>query len=163
MIYAILCELTFNPMRFISMVFVLFVTLYAYLLRIYEQPYFAALSKDDGNFEEMNSYLTALWLVIITVTTVGYGDYSAGTLPGRIITIMIAIKGIFLMAVVVGVVSEKFQLDSTGKMAVVHHKVTIEARNVIVRSIQFFRAKKRYYVQSEEKKDSKFMTLLREA
>jgi len=108
MIYAMLCELTYNPMRFISLLFVLFVTVYAYLLRIYEQPYYAALDKDDGNFEEMNSYLTALWLVIITVTTVGYGDYSACTIPGRIITVMIAIKGIFLMALVVGVVSNQF-------------------------------------------------------
>ena len=48
-------------------------------------------------------------------------------------------------------------------MAVVHHQVTIEARNVIVRSIQYFKAKKKYYLQCDGKKDSKFLMLLREA
>lgn len=34
--YSILCEYTYNPMRFISLLFVFFVLLYAFLLRIYE-------------------------------------------------------------------------------------------------------------------------------
>lgn len=99
--YAILCEMTYNPIRLIIWLFIGFVIFGAYLLRIYEQPYFYAIGKDDDLYLEMNSYGTAIWLVIITVTTVGYGDYSACTLPGRIVTILIALCGVVLMAVVV--------------------------------------------------------------
>lgn len=120
------------------------------------------MKSDDDNYEEMNSYLNAIWLVIITVTTVGYGDYSACTLPGRILTVLIALNGTLLMAIIVGVVFKEFQLDSTRKMAVTHHQVTIEARNVIVRSIKYFMAKKRHASLYKDR-NTKFITLLKAA
>lgn len=49
--------------------------------------------------------LNAIWLSTITITTVGYGDIYACTVPGRIVTLVVALSGVFIMALVVGVVS----------------------------------------------------------
>lgn len=43
-------------------------------------------------FEELTPF-QALWLTLTTMTTVGYGDYSAGTVPGRISTILLVFLG----------------------------------------------------------------------
>lgn len=49
-------------------------------------------------------------------------------------------------------------------MAVTHHQVTIEARNVIVSSIKYFMAKKKYYHEHlTDKKDTKFVMILTKA
>lgn len=68
----------------------------------------------------MDSYFTNLWVTIITVTTVGYGDISAATTPGKLVTSAMAISGTFIMALVVSVVSSAFELDSYHQISVVH-------------------------------------------
>lgn len=53
-------------------------------------------------FEQL-SFGDALWLTFTTVTTVGYGDFSASTLGGRLSTIfLIYLAGISLLAQVAG-------------------------------------------------------------
>ena len=39
--------------------------------------------------------------MIITMATVGYGDYYARTIPGRFITLIVAIVGVFLVSIMV--------------------------------------------------------------
>ena len=48
---------------------------------------------------------SSLWLVIITLTTVGYGDVFPCTVPGRIVSITIALSGALLMAIIVTIVT----------------------------------------------------------
>lgn len=46
-------------------------------------------------------------------------------------------------------------------MAVTHHQVTIEARNVIVSSLKYFIAKKKHYYENlTAKRESKFVISL---
>jgi hypothetical protein len=49
----------------------------AYIVRILELPYFRG--QEDTTFD---SYFTAIWFTVITITTIGYGDISPGTPPG---------------------------------------------------------------------------------
>lgn len=49
----------------------------AYIIRILELPYSRACG--ESTFE---SFFTALWFTVITITTIGYGDISPGTPPG---------------------------------------------------------------------------------
>lgn len=46
------------------------------------------------------SYFDALWLTVISITTVGYGDKVAQTIPGRIATIVLIISGMSLFTYV---------------------------------------------------------------
>ena len=61
-------------------------------LNVIGMMYFEALSLDD-----------AVWLTLTTITTVGYGDFSAETPGGRLTTIVLLyIFGIFLLAQIAG-------------------------------------------------------------
>jgi hypothetical protein len=59
----------------------------------------------DNNDAFPNNYMNALWLVLMTITTVGYGDYFPHTAIGRIIILIVAIWGTFIVSMMVVVVS----------------------------------------------------------
>lgn len=103
-----------NTVIFISVLFVLF---YAYLLRIFELPYFRNLDKDHSLFRAMDSYGAASWVSIVTMTTVGYGDIAPCTVPGRIVALQIALTGPFVMALVLNLVTDLKNLTLKQKQA----------------------------------------------
>jgi len=63
----------------------------------------------EENTMDFSKIENCLWLVIITMTTVGYGDYYAKTLFGRIWTILCAIWGIFVVSCLVVVLTNMLQ------------------------------------------------------
>ena len=58
-----------------------------------------------------DDYFNSLWLTVITLTTVGYGDMYAVTMPGRIVTMALALWGTTLISLFVLAVSGIFELD----------------------------------------------------
>lgn len=58
----------------------------SYILRIFEMPYNLA----TGSLL-FNEFMTSIWCVVITMTTVGYGDVFAVTTMGRIVSIINAL------------------------------------------------------------------------
>ena len=69
------------------------------ILQIYERPF------NDDNILSQNldySYLyNSLWLIVLTMTTVGYGDFYPRTHVGRIICIIACIWGTFLISLLI--------------------------------------------------------------
>lgn len=61
-----------------------------YAMQVFERP-LSEVSKQD-----FNSYLNSLWLIVVTMTTVGYGDVYPKTSGGRFIGMTICIWGMFL-------------------------------------------------------------------
>lgn len=98
-------QLINQPQRTIGLVFISFVLMYSYILRIFELPYFRALDKSDPMYRAFDDFFSANWCCIITLTTVGYGDMTPCTTPGRCVCISIAMTGSFLMALVVAMVT----------------------------------------------------------
>jgi len=64
---------------------------------------------DSGKF---SSYTNSLWLVIVTVFTVGYGEITPVTLVGRSITILAALGGLILSATLIGLVHQSLALNN---------------------------------------------------
>lgn len=58
-------------------------------------------------FEKDASFTDGLWTAYITVTTIGYGDFSAHTPQGRLITVLTSLFGIGCFAVFTGIIVEK--------------------------------------------------------
>ena len=54
----------------------------------------AILVLDDASRGGINTPLDAVWYVISTVTTVGYGDVTPDTVPGKIVGIILMIVGV---------------------------------------------------------------------
>ena len=50
----------------------------------------------------------SLWWAIVTMTTVGYGDFAPVSIPGRLLAILIMFTGIILVALVTGTISSIF-------------------------------------------------------
>ena len=52
-----------------------------------------------------------MWLVIITISTVGYGDLSTVTVLGRLISLLTAFIGLLISATLIGIVQERLTLS----------------------------------------------------
>ena len=60
----------------------------------------------------------AFWWSIVTITTVGYGEYFPLTLAGRLIALAVMFSGIGVVVVIVGIISQRRiqSLDSRLKL-----------------------------------------------
>lgn len=83
--------------------FGLLISLFAlsFAVRIFERP----------ASDTFDNFLNALWLIIITMMTVGYGDITAKTIGGRVISIISCICGVFLISMVIVTITSRLNLD----------------------------------------------------
>merc|ERR1712072_985555 len=75
----------------------------AYAMVLSERPEQDATNLDD--------YENALWVIIITMTTVGYGDTYPKTPFGRGVAVLASLLAIVLVALVVNAVTERLSLS----------------------------------------------------
>ena len=87
----------------------------AYLIRIFELPYWGA----QGTLE-FHSLFNAIWCIVITMTTVGYGDFYPGTDFGRGIVIFTAFWGTFLISLLILIAADVFELTMNEQKALNH-------------------------------------------
>ena len=64
----------------------------------------------DDNFRNLT---TACWNVIITVTTIGYGDYYPITNLGRLVGIITAFWGVFFVSLFVVALTNTLELEES--------------------------------------------------
>lgn len=66
----------------------------------------AVLDAERGQPDSsIHTYPDALWWAVVTITTVGYGDFSPGTAEGRLVAVAMMIGGIGLLGFVTGSVT----------------------------------------------------------
>ena len=56
----------------------------------------------------INSYADSLWFCFASATSIGYGDYAAVTVIGRVITVILSIYSIAVIAIFTAVVTSFF-------------------------------------------------------
>ena len=56
----------------------------------------------------IHSYVDSLWYCFASATSIGYGDFAAVTLVGRIITVLLSIYSIAVIAVFTAVITSFF-------------------------------------------------------
>lgn len=117
-----------KPTYFVLMLFIATIFILAYILRIFEIPYYRRFGKNIYEFDDFNN---ALWLVLMTITTVGYGDVTLNTFPGRIIIIIAALWGAVMISLVVLVSANIFKLSKSQTKALRHIRVTRSAAKSI--------------------------------
>ena len=81
------------------------------------------------DFNGGNEYLNAFWWSIVTITTVGYGDFSPVSIWGRLLAVFLMLSGIGLVSTVTGSISSIF---TTRKIMEGKGLSMIESKNHIV-------------------------------
>ena len=59
----------------------------------------------------MNNLFDNLWFVIVSITTVGYGDITPNTVYGKVFSLILLIIGVFVFSAITGAISSYF-MDS---------------------------------------------------
>jgi hypothetical protein len=59
----------------------------------------------------MTDYPSAIWLTVITLSTVGYGDICPQTIGGQITCCVIALWGSFVVSLLIMVTTEIFEFN----------------------------------------------------
>ena len=102
-----------SPLPLVSLSLVLVVCLCGWALRTFERPY----SHQNPIGHNFDSIWNGLWLAILSMTTVGYGDLYPRTHPGRIVAVLAAISGIFVISMMVLVLTKMMDFRN-GEMRV---------------------------------------------
>jgi voltage-gated potassium channel len=78
------------------------------LIHLAERKHPLDCSDPSGAFSSISN---CMWLVIITISTVGYGDLSTVTVLGRLLSLLTAFIGLMISATLIGIVQERITLS----------------------------------------------------
>lgn len=94
-VYVLKCLMKKAPQQVIWVSMALVILVFGYAIKVIERPLIHALITNNPNntSNDLSSYLNAVWCMIVTLTTVGYGDFYPRTVPGRSIIFVICIFG----------------------------------------------------------------------
>lgn len=95
-----------NPIQVYSFLMIIFIFFYSYNLRIFEN----GLNSEETD-TNLDNFIVSVWCVIITMTTVGFGDYYPSSGIGRVIGILSCISGVFLISMLVVTIASSFNLS----------------------------------------------------
>lgn len=79
------------------------VAIFSYAFRIAECEFISQYT--------VTAYMNMLWMTIITMTTVGFGDYTPKTPIGRIVGILCMSWGVLIVSVMVAVLTNTLSLN----------------------------------------------------
>lgn len=114
------CLMKNYPLQIMIVIFIGLLFFFAYLLKISERPLiYAILMRErptNPNFYilyDLSDYTNCLWLLIITMTTVGYGDYTPKTISGRCIIVAACVLGVMTVSLIVIIFQDLFKLTTS--------------------------------------------------
>jgi hypothetical protein len=139
-----------NNLAIVFVIAVIQVAVFSYLMMVFERP------TDEGTLQ---SFSNCVWLIIITMTTVGYGDEYPTTMLGRVASIMASITAVIMLAVTINLVISKVSMNrNEEKLVCVIERINDrkEIRQKSVTVIQrWIRAIHEYVAETKSGKDHK--------
>lgn len=96
--FLIKSELKYRPYTMISVCITVILVILGFAVRSYERTY--SFNREEGSFD-YDGYVNVFWLMIVTMTTVGYGDGYPSTHPGRLLSFIACIFGTVLVSLMV--------------------------------------------------------------
>ena len=94
----------------------------------------------DKSFDRI---FNSLWCVVITLTTVGYGDFRPGTTYGKFIIMIASIWGTFLISLIIISLQQVLDMSTPQKKAFHNLLLTRKAAKTITSSMSYYTKKKR--------------------
>ena len=103
--FALRCLMRESPFELVACMLVFAVLCGSFAIRIFERP----MSPYSGM--DFASYQNTIWYVLVTITTVGFGDYYAVTIPGRVIAFVVCLWGVIIVSIMVCFVASILGFD----------------------------------------------------
>lgn len=134
---------------FLNLIVSIFV--FGYTIRIFDEK----LSQVSGqNFESLTN---SLWLSVVTMTTVGYGDFYPKSLPSRLIGVVLSFWGVYLVSLFLIALDNALEWEDTEEKAYdmitsLQNKEEIKRQSVYTLT-SMFKLKK---TQNKERKGIKY-------
>lgn len=142
-LFVVKYEIEHNPGRITFWLFTISIMILAQILRIFELPY---EFNDKVNSNLYQDYGSAIWCIVITSTTVGYGDSYPKTIGGQITCIASAFWGTFVISLLVLVIANVFELEDHESKAIKDISRRRTAANAIKVAYKFNLMKKQFYL-----------------
>jgi hypothetical protein len=96
-----------TPYHVYLLLFTILLLYCSFCLRIFERVL------DDQSGMNFGSYLNSIWCLIVTMTTVGYGDYYPSSTLGRTVGIISCICGVFLISMLIVTITNVLNFQGT--------------------------------------------------
>ena len=120
-------------------------TMLSYMLKILSQP--IAITDKFNNFHNFGN---CFWYVLVTMTTVGYGDIYPETTMGRIVGCAIATSGNIVVALIITFFQEQTYLESEEKSALEFMQRVNEKEEIMQASALYFKANMQYIIKKKK-------------
>jgi len=111
---------------------------FAIFIRVFERPYV------DISLQDFNTFYNSVWLSIMTMTTIAYGDITPHTHLGRTCALIVGIWGLFGFSTVVFILNQSFQLSRNQTKAFEAILKTRKAASAIIAFMLYTRSTNRY-------------------
>ena len=150
-IFSFKCLLISKTLETLILITLLVCLTLSYMLKIIEGPVYSILGNED-NTNNFSQYINCFWNVLVTMTTVGYGDYFPVSVLGRIVGFIIAISGTVIVALNINFFQSTTELKDDEKRTldfIQRLEEGDEIRNLAVsyfkNNFQYVITKRKYY------------------
>ena len=141
--FTIKIELLKNPTRMTLWLSAITIFLLAFVVRVFELPY-----EKNKKIDELNlaNYGSSIYMTVITLTSVGYGDLYPSTSGGQAVIMFTALWGAFIVSLLVLVASSIFEFKPEEDKAIRFIRQSRAASKSILLALKFFMEKKKFYI-----------------
>ena len=158
LMFALKSTIKLRPYLAVTIALVLTIVCFGYILKVLEGPVSAASKQDFNNLGN------SMWLVIVTLATVGYGDFYPKTFLGRTMGLIICFWGTFIVSYFVVTVTNMLTFAPPEEKSYVlllrlHYKEELKEYAVNVLSSAF--RNKKAEIKAEGKKNGNLPELRR--
>lgn len=149
--FSLKCLLKLYYFRIVILCSTLFVLFFAMVIDILEAP---LIRETIDNTYNVDGITDSVYLVIITLTTVGYGEIVPHSAPSKFIVMMICLNGAIVLSLFVVAINNN--RDMNYEQLLVFHQINQAqtASNCIKHAMRLYVTKRKLYTLRIQKKES---------
>ncbi|TNV83147.1 hypothetical protein FGO68_gene9498 [Halteria grandinella] len=141
--FSLKCIYLENPFQVLGSATLISIIVFGFALRLFEMPYYEDdppynVPPDDDSYQDYTYIWNGMWVVVVTMASIGYGDFYPCSHMGRFIIIFATFWGVFIVSMCIVSVANYKQFYATEKYAfkVIHrlkmrHNLQVRAANMI--------------------------------
>ncbi len=124
MTFALKAEFKDKPYTTVGLLMIVSILIFGYILRNVEVCFMKDIPFDK--FQDWRFIWNGFWCIIVTILTVGYGDYYPRTSLGRVIAVVACLWGTFLVSMMVVSLTLSVEFSSQEEQAYIEIKKELE-------------------------------------